>query len=40
MWRDPIVEEVRKARAEIMARCDNDLGNLCISTSEAAIFEG
>ena len=25
MWRDPIVEEVRKIRAEFAARFDNDL---------------
>jgi hypothetical protein len=28
MWKDPIVEEVRKARQEILAECDNDLGKL------------
>ena len=25
MWKDPIVEEVRKARQEIAAECDYDL---------------
>jgi hypothetical protein len=26
MWRDPIVEEVRKTREEILGRFGNDLG--------------
>jgi hypothetical protein len=28
MWKDPIVEEVRKAREEIFAECDHDLTKL------------
>ena len=28
-WKDPIVEEVRAARAEIFKEADNDLHKLC-----------
>lgn len=28
MWEDPLVEEVRKRRRELMAEYDNDLGKL------------
>ncbi len=28
MWKDPIVQEVRAARAAIFARCDNDVHKL------------
>ena len=34
MWKDPIVEEVRKAREEIFAECDYDLKKLFLRCRE------